>query len=114
MASISNEEKYPSENDDDYNGKLLVHSNFILINIVKMNMQKALAIQIQETAYSLRNQQKILLDTLKKLGTGKSNFDFENKFEDYNKNLGGEAMEQKQLQLKESRVNIFFIFFHLK
>lgn len=71
-------------------------------------MQKALAILIQETASALRNQQKILLDTLKKLGTGgKSTFDFENKFEDdYNKNLGGEKFEQKQLQLKESRVDI--------
>jgi hypothetical protein len=71
-----------------------------------MNMQKALAIQIQETAYSLRNQQKILLDTLKKFEPDKkSTFDFD-KNEVYDK-ITGPGMEQKQLQLKESRV-IFF------
>lgn len=52
-----------------------------------MNMQKALAMQIQEITQELRSQQKNLLDNLNKFQkTNKNSFDFRHNDDNYVKN----------------------------
>jgi len=70
------------------------------IFIVKMNMQKALALQIQEITQELRMQQKNMLDNLNKFQSSKKNaFDFQ-----FNENNNVKTSNSRHLQQFETQV----------